>query len=359
MKEFLLEEIMLGKTSRAIAPANIALIKYMGKADATQNVAANPSISMTLQNLHTVAQVWLGDAQDSQQWHASLPNASQLSVPILSAEGSKKVSDHLSRISEQAPRILARFGLKSCAGVLNSHAANSFPHGVGIASSASSFAAITLAAVRVLCDSQKGFDEHWKKSMLFRRAIADLARRGSGSACRSMLGPWVAWDADGIYALDSQLPPMMDLVLEVDSTPKQVSSTAAHHRVLSSPLWTGRTERASMRAGLVKAALGRGDLNVLGELAWNDALEMHGLFHTADQPFTYWKSETVSLLKWLSFESSGNAILTLDAGPNIHLICPSVQAPAWKSKILRQFPEIRILEDTQGSGARICPEVSA
>jgi diphosphomevalonate decarboxylase len=243
--------------------------------------------------------------------------------------------------------------------------ANTFPEASGIASSASSFAALTLGVALSCASDQEVFKSAWKdpeKGSQLRLDLAEISRQGSGSSCRSLVeGPWVVWKADAapraggaVTQVKSQLPELTDLVVLVSSDSKEVSSSLAHSWVKTSPLWQGRMERAEERVKRLEVALLSGNIPQVSRIAWQEMWEMHSLFHTCERPFTYWQPDTLRVLKWLSkkLDSDSPPIVTLDAGPNIHVLVPSREAAEWRLVLRQNFPELQILQDTQGWGAQ-------
>jgi diphosphomevalonate decarboxylase len=159
--------------------------------------------------------------------------------------------------------------------------------------------------------------------------------------------------------VESALPEMTDLVVLVSGQAKEVSSSQAHQWVRTSPLWQGRVDRVYQRMGQLKHALGVADLATISKLVWAEMWEMHSLFHTCETPFTYFQPDTLRVLNWLSTELKNYSkdsslkppIVTLDAGPNIHIIVESAKADKWQSSLKTEFPELQILRDRQGMGA--------
>lgn len=151
------------------------------------------------------------------------------------------------------------------------------------------------------------------------------------------------------------MEPLSDLVLVVDEAAKSVGSTEAHTRVLGSPLWRGRTDRARARLSGVQQALRSGDFAAFSRIAFEEALDMHELFHTSEPPFSYQTEETRRILKWIAARLPGRDDFapTLDAGPNVHLLVPQSRASALRAEVQREFAGISILEDRQGVGAQV------
>lgn len=379
----------------ARAPSNIALIKYMGKSDRDSNLPANGSLSLTLRDLCTITEVrrvlrggsgmagaaGTGTAVDEVRWipeafrHVAAGSvADQMEPVVLSADAIDRVTRHLRRARAACAEIFPAFGLRCHDGASywEIRSANTFPAASGIASSASSFAALTLATAQACAADPEAFARAWDSDRELHRALARLSRQGSGSSCRSFEGPWVLWRGTDAAALDfsspdlgaGRMPEMADLVILVESAPKAVSSSQAHQRVQTSPLWAGRPERAEGRLEKMIEALRRGELAAVSRLAWQEAWEMHSLFHTAEEPFTYWRPGTLEILNglrpfvWPAESGTLSAqpgqvppIVTLDAGPNVHVLVPATRAPEWRERLRSAFPAWRILEDVQGLGA--------
>jgi len=348
------------------APSNIALIKYMGKSVTEGNLPANSSLSMTLDRLCTLACVRLSDSSGL-RWLPELfsgkeqVDGMQALIPSLSDKGRERILRHVQRVLEQAPSVLKGAGLSvHLPAGLSLAAANTFPAASGIASSASSFAAVTLAVAAALAEDPALFWREWDKSSRLREGLAVISRQGSGSSCRSMQGPFVRWSEEQAHAVvGTTLQPLVDLVLLAGREEKEVSSSEAHKRVLSSPLWAGRTSRAESRVGQVEQLLREGDWNSLTRLVWQESMEMHSLFHTSEPPFTYWLPRSLEIIRGLSqFISVGAGpaglpapLVTMDAGPNVHVLVPADSAAAWKRELAVLFPGLDILEDRAGRGA--------
>lgn len=350
---------------RVQAPSNIALIKYMGKKDASLNIPENASLSMTLKDLCTTVELEIdsedGLGKDSVRWLNELPTqlpslnpSLSFDVPMIGQAGIQRMC----RYSEALPQIF--YGSQGQARWARSkktfRTANSFPPSSGIASSASSFAAMTLAVACAYSEDPVAFAEEFNESPQLRRALAVVSRQGSGSSCRSFEGPWVYWEEQSAAFMDSvQMPELSHFVVLVEAQPKKVSSSQAHHLVQTSPLWEKRLQNVHQRTLRMEEALRQGDLPAVSHLAWGEAWEMHELFHTCLEPFSYWTPGTIEGLHWLS-SFLGEAlppIVTLDAGPNLHVIVERNQQDLWRERLKNQFVGVPILEDQPGSGASI------
>ena len=356
---------MMTRTHIARAPSNIALIKYMGKKDHGLNIPENPSLSLTLDALCSYAELSdLAAQSDSDltiRWIPEPPRIKtsppyEARVPSLSRHGMERAVEHAHRVALAAPAILSRHGvpvLGEGPRTLSLKTANTFPEASGIASSASSFAAITAAVALAFSRERDTFERAWKDPGL-RRAFAAISRQGSGSSCRSFEGPWVLWNGETTESLKSALPSLAHFVLLVSREKKSVSSSEAHRRIKSSPLWDGRIARTTARVAELRTALEKGNLECISRLTWSEAWEMHSLFHTSSEPFSYWQPGTIEALQWFAREIATvgfGPIVTMDAGPNIHVTVEASRAAQWRERLRKQFAGWPILEDHPGTGA--------
>lgn len=301
------------------APSNIALIKYMGKESGNQ--AVNPSLSMTLRDFHTNVELETIEAA-SDRWRP-LPGSAPLRE-----ESTKRFVEFFQKLKKQNG-IQANFEIRS---------GNNFPSDAGLASSASSFAALTKTALTA-------FAELNKSKLPSPLEMARVSRTGSGSSCRSFFSPWCRWEGEQVEEVKSSLPELVDLVAVMDSGFKKVSSSEAHQRVKTSPLFSNRVPRASDRLKKMEAAFASGDFKAVAELSWAELWDMHSLFHTSEPPFFYFAPETLSVLRWVEdrWEKHGRGpIATIDAGPNVHLLVPQEEAEEYKKLI--KIPGTRLME---------------
>jgi diphosphomevalonate decarboxylase len=221
----------------------------------------------------------------------------------------------LSRVSNQLDILRMRAESKLYAQVTTT---SNFPRDAGIASSASAFAALTLA----------GGDALGLK--LSDREQSILARQGSGSACRSIHGGFVEWQAgtqsDDSFAFqiaEEDHWPLTDIVVIVDPSEKAVGSSEGHARADSSPLQFPRLSDAPRRLDYCRKAIKKRDFDALADVAEADAILMHAVMMTSHPPIHYWTSDTLLIMrmvqKWR--EDAVPVFFTVDAGPNVHCIC--------------------------------------
>lgn len=305
------------------APSNIALVKYMGKESG--NVATNPSVSMTLDDFRTFVEIeWLGPHQKD-RWEP-LPG-----TPSLKPGSTDRFVRFFGKLKEEAG-ISDGFLLRS---------GNNFPSDAGLASSASSFAALTRTAWDAFSDL-KG------TPLPPPEKLANISRTGSGSSCRSFFGPWCSWDGTDIRPVPSRMPKLVDLVVVAAGDFKKVSSSEAHLRVQTSPLFQGRIERARDRWTNTLAAIASGDFKRTAEIAWEELWDMHSLFHTSQPPFFYFAPITLEVLRVVESLWERNdlgPIATIDAGPNVHLLIPQEESPRLREELMSRLPDgVEILE---------------
>lgn len=295
--------------SSTSAPSNIALIKYMGKSAAASNLPANASLSFTLDKLRTSVQIEATQGI-SDTWE---PLSGPGGYPLhLSEKGQLKFLNHFRRLKEA-------WGLK---GVYKVSSLNNFPSDCGLASSASSFAALTLATYEVLKkDSGREMDP---------LVLSRWSRLGSGSSCRSLFSPWALWRGEGAEPMNGLPEDLQHAVVLVEEGHKHVSSSEAHQRVTSSPNYRGRPDRAEARLEELIQALRSGNWGMAYELCWAEFEDMHTLFETSEPAFSYRNSETQKVLahfKNLWDQNGDGPLVTMDAGPNVHLLFRAEQMP--------------------------------
>ncbi|OGV36827.1 MAG: diphosphomevalonate decarboxylase [Legionellales bacterium RIFCSPHIGHO2_12_FULL_35_11] len=287
----------------AIAPSNIALIKYMGKRDSTINLPDNPSLSYTLDNL--ISEVSIELSNFNQDTWEPLHVAGQPEIS-LSASAQEKFLKHFAFLKE-------KFAIKNFFKIKSN---NNFPHSSGIASSASSFAALTKCAIAAFCELNN-------KSLPPIIEQASLSRIGSGSSCRSFFSPWALWEDDIISKIDTHYEKLHHEVIIISKSPKNISSSLAHQLIKTSPNYAARGQRAKINLKQLLKALNSKKWHDAYSICFAEFMDMHELFHTAEKSFSYINSESESVLKLLKdlWQSEQDGpIITMDAGPNIHLL---------------------------------------
>jgi diphosphomevalonate decarboxylase len=307
-------------TATARAHPNIAFIKYWGNRDPELRIPANGSISMNLDGLYTRTQVSFDPALASDQ------------IVINDRPATDTAQQRVGRLLD---RVRGMSGRHEFVRVISQ---NNFPTGAGIASSASAFAALSLAATTAV-----GLD-------LSQADLSRLARTGSGSACRSIPGGFVEWragdDDETSYAYSIAPPEYWDLtdcVAIVSLAHKPIGSTEGHALASSSPLQAARVNDAPRRLDLCRRAIRDRDFEAFSEVVELDSNLMHAVMMTSNPPLLYWEPATLAIIHAMqAWRSSGIPVCyTIDAGPNVHVLCPSELA----SEVVARLNQIPGVED--------------
>lgn len=290
----------------ATAPSNIALIKYWGKRDRTLNLPLTSSLSWTLRSLYSEATVEESSGP-SDEWEI-----------VGEPSKSKRVLEAARQDSgDRRP--------------LHIHIRNYFPSGAGLASSASSMAALALALSRSLGTRDFPLQQ-----------IATWARLGSGSSVRSLLPGYVLWQAgvapDGRDCVVEQRFPASHLPLSlvvcvVDDKTKPIGSTTAMERCRdTSPLYPGFHQRNGVDLASAIDAIQHRDMLSLGKVAEANCLAMHEVMHHASPPIDYFLPGThqaVALTRQLRADGVP-CFFSIDAGPNVKIF----SSPEYHNEVL-------------------------
>lgn len=300
-------------SATAVAHPNIAFIKYWGNRDESIRLPQNGSLSMNLEELVTRTRV---------TFDPSLPH------DIFDLNGIRQTGDSLQRVTSHLNLIRGIRGISARAHIMSE---NNFPANAGIASSAAAFAALTLAAV-----SAVGIE-------MSEKDLSRLARRGSGSACRSIPSGFVEWyrgnsdiDSFAVSIAQPEYWDLMDCIAIVDAGHKKIGSSEGHSRAKTSPLQEARILDAARRIDICKQAVLTRDFTALAEIIEQDSNIMHAVMMTSTPPLYYWLPITLDLMKAVQvWRKSGiPAAFTIDAGPNVHVICESGASEIVKNKLM-------------------------
>lgn len=288
------------KQATARAFSNIAFIKYWGNSDESLKLPVNSSISMNLDGIFTETCV---------RWDENL------SSDVLCLNGEHTTGQALVRVSEHLSVIRKRLDIASYAQV---DSVNNFPMGAGIASSASSFAALTLAAVHAI---DTDLSEH---------ELTTIARLGSGSASRSIPSGFVIWHQgnshDTSYAESFADPAhwdLVDVIAIISGEHKAVGSRMGHTSAGTSDLQMARVAGAEERLNICQQAILNRDFSAFAEVVEYDSNLMHAVMMTSRPPLFYWLPATLTVMDAVRhWRADGvNVCYTLDAGPNVHCLC--------------------------------------
>lgn len=293
-------------SATAQASPNLAFIKYWGNRDDALRLPANGSLSMNLDGLYTRTTV---------SFQPSLP------FDELIINGRDVTGPALDRVSGLLGLIRTIAGLKDQAEVVSE---NNFPSGAGLASSASAFAALTLAATRAA-----GLH-------LSERDLSRLARRGSGSACRSIPGGFVEWQVgagdENSWAVSIAGPDhwrIVDCIAIVSDAHKRTGSTEGHALAGTSPLQAARIADTPRRLELCRRAILECDFAGLASIVELNSDMMHAVMMTSTPALHYWMPASLEVMKSVrAWRAQGlSACYTVDAGANVHVLCPSAGGP--------------------------------
>lgn len=302
----------------AYAPSNIALSKYWGKRELSFNLPITGSLSISLAEHGTKTGLSVIDAP----MHQVILNGKEVSA---NQSFSIKVSQWLDRV---LPNVLK----------LRVDTHNTVPTAAGLASSASGFAALTLAT-----NSLMG----WQ---LPERQLSALARLGSGSASRSLWHGFVKWQAgeqangsDSVaFPLEHQWPELRIGLLTVSSQKKAVSSREGMARTITtSALYNQWPQQAESDLATIETAIIAGDFETMAKTAEHNAMSMHATMAGAWPPLVYWQPDSLTQMQkvWQLREQGLPLYLTMDAGPNLKLLFEAKN----QSDVEAAFPEVQVI----------------
>lgn len=318
----------------ARARSNIALVKYWGKADARLNLPAVGSISITLDAL----------------WSDTIVEFDErLAADTLLLDG-KSRDEQLARVTACLDILRELAGLKTRAAVVSQ---NNFPTGAGLASSASGFAALAAAGSAAL-----GLDLPLREQSI-------VARRGSGSAARSIYGGFVemhvARRADGRDSFAEPLLGAEEWPLEV-----VVAITAAGEKAVGSG--SGMTRSAESSAyypawveshpadlAAARDAIARRDFEALADVSETSCLKMHAAALAARPALLYWNGATVECIHVIrALRRSGTPVFfTIDAGPQVKAVCLPAARHEVQAALERQPGVVETLVTGLGPGVEL------
>jgi len=302
----------------AKAHTNIALIKYWGKRNEELILPTNSSLSITLDRFFTETTVEFNEQLSSDSFYLNGEQASE--------KETLKVSNFLNLVRELSGD--TRHAMVS--------STNHVPTAAGFASSASGYAALAAAASKASGLQLKGEE------------LSKLARRGSGSACRSIYGGFVEWqkgtkdDGSDSYAvpiLEQEAWDLSILSVMIESKQKKILSREGMKRTVeTSTFYDGWLKATEEELQIAKKAIEKRDFELLGETLEKNAFKMHATTLGADPPFFYWQPATLEIIDYVQqLRSQGVlAYVTIDAGPNVKVICE----PKDEQKVYQTLSEI-------------------
>lgn len=314
-------------SSTAVAYPNIALIKYWGKQDERLILPATASLSLTLDVFPTTTTVQLTDDR----------------TDMVVLNGSEVHGAFADRVVGFLDLLRCRAGSSRRARITTR---NDGPTAAGLASSSSGFAALALAG-----STEFGMD-------LSAAELSRLARRGSGSACRSIhpgLSSWLPGSDATSYAqrVSSNGLDLAMVIVMISAAAKSVSSRAAMQSTAhTSPYYQAWVEASRTDMAFALDAVGAADLPSLGRVVERNALRMHATMLAADPPVIYFEPLTLDIVRFAhSLRSAGCQVFaTMDAGPNVKLLCSGTEAGAVAQAVSATF-DVETVIARPGPGA--------
>ncbi|KEI59188.1 diphosphomevalonate decarboxylase [Enterococcus faecium UC10237] len=319
---------------KARAYTNIALIKYWGKKNEELILPMNNSLSLTLDAFYTETEVIFSDSYMVDEFY--------LDGTLQDEKATKKVSQFLDLFRKEA-------GLSLKASVISQ---NFVPTAAGLASSASGLAALAGACNTAL---KLGLDD---------LSLSRFARRGSGSACRSIFGGFVEWEK-GHDDLSSYAKPVpsdsfeddlaMVFVL-INDQKKEVSSRNGMRRTVeTSSFYQGWLDSVEGDLYQLKQAIKTKDFQLLGETMERNGLKMHGTTLAAQPPFTYWSPDSLKAMDAVrQLRKQGiPCYFTMDAGPNVKVLVENSHLSEVQGTFTKLFSKEQVITAHAGPGIAI------
>ena len=311
----------------ARAHTNIALIKYWGKKDKQLFLPFNNSLSLTLEEFYTDTTV-----------SPSLADEFYLNGIKQNHEELAKIQNYLQIFRD----------LTNNSTPLKIESTNHVPTAAGLASSSSAYAALALALTKFY---DLDFDY---------QTISSYARRGSGSATRSLFGGFVEWEqgfdhqsSHAIQVNDAKFDIGL-LICLINKNKKRIPSRQGmEHTVQTSTFYKQWIKSAASDLQKMKQAIKKQDVVKIGQIAEHNAMQMHATTLAANPPFTYFEPDTLKLIQTVQeLRKQGfNCYYTIDAGPNVKIIAPYSELAAIKTELLKCYPTLETIITKPGPNA--------
>ncbi len=315
----------------AKAHTNIALIKYWGKADEDLIIPMNNSLSLTLDAFYTETSVTFSEELTTDIFY--------LDDVLQDEAGTTKISRFLDLVRQKA----------DCPLFAEVKSYNHVPTAAGLASSASGLAALAAACNQAL------------QLNLSDKDLSRLARRGSGSACRSIFPGFVEWQkgtsdetsfAEPVPSSGWEDELAMIFIL-INDQEKDVSSRDGMRRTVeTSAFYPGWLQTTPQDLASAKIAIHAQDFNKLGAITENNALKMHGTTLAAVPPFTYWSPDSLKAMNAVKkIRAAGLACyFTMDAGPNVKVLCQKKDVAKIEAELAKYFEKEQLITAFSGPG---------
>lgn len=306
--------------SSTTAPVNIAVIKYWGKRDATLNLPTNSSISVTLSQDDLRAWTTAACSADfttDRMWlngeEREVPADRRLLACLAELRAMRRRVEQESSSAEGKVVEMSSMGLHIAS-------ENNFPTAAGLASSAAGFAALVRAVADLYALPATPTE------------LSRIARQGSGSACRSLFGGYVAWEmGERVDGSDSEAvqvapvshwPEMRACILVASAQRKDTSSTSGmQHTTKTSTLFPARVgEVVPGRMAAMRRAIADRDFTAFAHLTMRDSNQFHAVCLDTYPPIFYMTDVSRAAVRLVEHinAAAGRVVCayTYDAGPN-------------------------------------------
>lgn len=320
-------------SAKAKAYTNIALIKYWGKENEALILPKNNSLSLTLDAFYTETAVTFSE---------------DYSTDSFLLDGIEQTKNNLAKISAFLDLVRRQAGISFFARV---ESQNFVPTAAGLASSASGLAALATA-----CDAALQLN-------LSKPELSRLARRGSGSACRSIYGGFAEWltgDDQTSYAVpvsSGQWENSLSMIfILIDAQKKAISSRDGMKKTVeTSSFYPGWLETVPTDLINLKTAIKEQDFQKLGETMEANGLKMHGTTLAAVPPFTYWQPQSLLAMQAVqALRQQGLACyFTMDAGPNVKVLCQKKDETAILAYLEKTFAKEQLIVSHAGKACEV------
>ncbi|KAG0175513.1 diphosphomevalonate decarboxylase [Apophysomyces sp. BC1034] len=331
------------KTVTCTAPVNIAVVKYWGKRDTELILPTNDSLSVTLSQdiLHSKTTISASEKYESDRlWlngkEEDITKNKRMHNCFRETRAIRKQMESEAAAAGKPIEPLSSYHVHVCS-------ENNFPTAAGLASSASGLAALVYTLAQLF------------KLTISTSELSRIARQGSGSACRSLFGGFVAWEmgekADGSDSMAVQVAPethwpeLEALVCVVSDAKKGTSSTEGmQHTVQTSPLMAQRLKGVPATMEAMKKAILDKDFQSFAELTMRDSNQFHAVCLDTYPPIFYQNDTSRGIMRLVheynksSPDGKLKAAYTYDAGPNAVIYAPKENMKEIIQLVAHYFP---------------------
>lgn len=317
------------------APVNIAVIKYWGKRNADLILPINSSLSVTLHQDQLKSTTTVGASRHFKEdriWiNGKEENIGNPRLQTCLREVRRLARKRRNSGDENSNILTLNHKVHICS-------VNNFPTAAGLASSAAGYACLVYALAKLY-----GLEGE----------LSEIARQGSGSACRSMYGGFVQWimgvKEDGSDSIAQQIEPethwpeLRLLVLVVNAEQKVVSSTAGMQTtVKTSPLLKYRAEIVPKRIMEMSEAIKQRDFEKFAQLTMKDSNQFHATCLDTFPPIFYLNEISKCIInlvhRYNSHFDETLVAYTFDAGPNAVIFTLEQQVDKFVEVVKHYFP---------------------